>query len=294
MEPTNNNKAIEFIGGLRPTPRDKRDFSLGAIVPQWNITSVPNKDFLVGDVIGIKSQKLSDFCTGFSVCAVSELQEGMALNPCYQFAKIKQIEGSYAGWGANLRSAAKSVCDWGSIEADKGYTVEEQPRDFLANWANWTGYDTDAEKHKKRSYVSVDGQYDFFTNIRIALWQFRDEKRGIIVGTTWRPSWTYAEHGIVPKAEDTNYGFGHAIAIIGQKMIGDEPYLVIQNSYGEMAGDKGFYYFPKEVVNKEFAPYGAYMFIDMPKEEVKKKAWSLRMRITEWIKNHKICKPFHV
>ncbi len=57
----------------------------------------------------------------------------------------------------------------------------------------------------------------------------------------------------------TQNGGGHAMAIVGQKTINGKMYLVFQQSWGPNAGDKGFYYFPRSIVNQSYAlGYGAY------------------------------------
>ena len=49
----------------------------------------------------------------------------------------------------------------------------------------------------------------------------------------------------------------HAHLFIDWCILGGTEYLVAQNSYGTDAGDKGFLYFPREVVNREFAMWGS-------------------------------------
>ena len=47
-----------------------------------------------------------------------------------------------------------------------------------------------------------------------------------------------------------------------------EPYLTIQNSWGKEVGAGGLYYFPREVVNREWT-FGAIMFKDLPLTQAK-------------------------
>ena len=58
--------------------------------------------------------------------------------------------------------------------------------------------------------------------------------------------------------------------IFGQKIIGSEIYLVAQLSQGEDVGDRGLFYLPREVVNKEIGAYGIFMFYDMEREEAER------------------------
>ncbi len=246
-------------GGLLPLPPDERDFSHSKVFGTLKPQELPFEDFIVAEPIRIKDQGDSDKCGAYAGCAVSEDQEEVELNPHYQFAKIKQIMGDPEGWGADLRSVCKSFTDYGSIQNAAGYP---ESRD----WKDWgPEYDFMAIPHKKKTYFSVDGPYDTFDNMRMTLWQNRNESRSILTGCLWRNEWTNANHGVI---DDLNYiktGYGHALKIYGQETIDDELYLTAQLSNGIGIGDEGIFYLPRSIVNNEFT-YGAFTFKDMPKE----------------------------
>lgn len=262
------NEEKNIGGGLRETPEDPRDFSRTAVFGAIPREELPKVDFIVSEPLKVKDQFESDKCTGFALTAVSEDQEGIELSPFYQFAKTKQVMGEYESWGADLRSACKSAVKFGSIEQrEEPEDSSGDPKNF-SNWNIWPVYlEKLALKHKKQSYFKVDGGHDKFDNLRAALWQHRAEKRSIFTGCTWRKGWTYAQEGIIPK-EESEPAFGHAFKIYGQKYRNGEPYLMAQLSNGEQIGDRGIFYFPREVVNRDFN-FSAYMFMDMPKEEAK-------------------------
>lgn len=264
---SNPNKQI--TGGLEELPIDERDFSLGGVFGESSIKDVPIYGFRTADPINIKDQGGTDLCTAYALTAVSEDQESVELSPYYTFAKTKQIEGNLSAWGANLRDACKSATKYGFIEEEQLpdiFNDIEAERDTIANWENWDGlYDDLARLHRKKSYFKVSGPTDStFDNIRIALWDHRMDKRSIITGAFWRHEWTSAPAGIISKDYGTG-AFGHAFKIFGQKVLGSEIYLMAQLSNGDDIGDGGIFYFPKEVVDKEFK-YGAFMFKDMPKK----------------------------
>jgi hypothetical protein len=255
------------IGGLKPLPKDERDFRLGVLFPKPII--VPDIDFSVGEQLEIKDQLDSDMCTAFAVTAASELQEGVTLSPEFQFAKIKELEGSINQWGANLRTALKSATKFGSLEKVKApFNLKYKDRDFLANWLNWPKVlDEEAKTHIKESYFEADTGKDMFDSIRSALWINREKYRAVITGANWRQSWTWAEDAVIPTEYEPN-GFGHAFIITGQKMINGLPHLVAQLSNGTDIGDRGLFYFGREVVNREFN-FGAFCFVDLSKGEAK-------------------------
>lgn len=275
---TQEPKSRNIGGGLQALPKDDRDFSFGAIFGLPKLEELPD-EYIVGKPIRIKDQGNTDMCTAYALTAVSEDQELVELNPFYTFGKTKQIMGDWESWGADLRSACKSAVDYGFIPTDGIIKVpDDEDRDKAANWANWPQEsDQQAARHKKRSYFAVTGQYDTFDNLRATLWQNRAEERSVLAGCTWRQEWTRASGGIVPYIYG-NGGFGHAFKIFGWKKIltaysrvdgGEqffETYLMAQLSNGTEIGEDGIFYFPREVVNKEFT-FGLFTFKDMPREE---------------------------
>jgi hypothetical protein len=52
--------------GLLPLPKDDRDFKLGALYTLPKLSEIPDAFEL--DVLGIKDQRDSDFCTAFATC----------------------------------------------------------------------------------------------------------------------------------------------------------------------------------------------------------------------------------
>lgn len=261
---------VAQVSGLRTLKVDHRDIPLGGIFGHIDIKDVPNTDFIVAQPLKIKDQKDSDFCTAYTVTEVSEDQEGVELNPHFQYAAFCSLRGNFTEWGGDLRTACASAVKIGSLEeslvpAFMREAIERGDRNFVADWRNWPDECFQLAKNRaKGSYFSVDGPNDTFDNIRAAMWQFRAENRSIAVGSMWRSSWTEDADGIVKNAEDQGL-FGHAFKIFGQKVINDELHLCAQLSNGPV-GDNGIYYFTREVVNTEFGPFGQFMFQDLPKE----------------------------
>lgn len=278
--------------GLKPLVKDKRDFNLQRTF--GSIASAPNYDFSIGDPLSLKQQFDSDFCAAFGIAAASEYQEGVELSPEFQFALIKKITGDPEAWGADLRTACKSAVKYGSLEKTLApYTLVNKDRNFLANLDNWLELKDDkleeARKHAKKSFFSVSEGVDIFHNIRTALWQNIAQKRAIITGMVWRYSW-FNNTGLI-SAKYEEEGTPHAFIFTGQKIINGEPHLVAQLSSGRQTGDNGFFYFPKEVVNKE-ATFGNFMFVDMPPEIAKflndwklSIKWNWLAKIVVYIKN---------
>lgn len=262
IQPNHKNKRQY---GLTPTPYDSRDFALGGLFDLPNIENIPESIILEGAVI--KDQGSTDFCSAYASCTISELQEGIELEPSWSFAKSKQISGDVSNWGQNLRTALKTHKDYGALPKDKcPFDTKTKTSVFLRDIENWPDLEKETWPFRKKSYVKVTGQYDHFDNARASIAFFQEEKRGIEFGVIW--GWPINKFYLdtIP----TN-GFGHAVAVIGYtKLENGVDVLVIHNSYGKNAGVNGYFYITREVYNHFVNIYGAYMFIDISPEEAKK------------------------
>lgn len=267
--------------GLKPLKKDIRDFKyenvFGAVSPE----EIPD-NFLVANPIEIKDQGNSDECVAFATCAVSEDQEGVALNPKWFFSQIKKTQGNWKKWGADLRDGAKVAVNTGFIEEnDAPFSLKYRDRDFTANWNNWpTDLENKAKIHKKQSYFSVMCGFDSFRSV---LWQNKDEKKSILTGTMWESNWSNLKDGIIPVESTGSEEIPHAIKIFGQKKINDKLYLIAQLSNGLGFGDGGLFYFPKEIIDKKFR-FGAFIFKDLDPEKIKKISWDWKIKIYNFIK----------
>lgn len=242
--------------GLRELPKDDRDFLLGSIIPLPKLSELP--EYFVLQTLGVKSQGNSDFCTAFSLCTISEIQEGVELSPEWSFAMTKDIEGDHTTYGADLRTACKSHVQYGALEAkDSPYSLYNKGEDFLRNPEVWhTDLLKKAAKHKKKTYFKITGPHDAFDNIRASVFARKD---GVAIGVMW--GWPNKQMYIDEPAEQ---GGGHALPVIGW----DGEYLVCQNSYGEDAGKHGFVYLHRRVINANVDRYGAFMLTDLPRDQV--------------------------
>lgn len=265
--------------GLRELPKDTRDFKLSSITKLPSLSELPEEFEL--PVLTIKNQKDTDFCAACASCGASEMQEEVELNPGWSFAISKKLSGDPESYGQDLRTIMKAHQRCGAIEENEApyhfSDTEDSVMRYLNNWPKELC--KKAKKHLKKSFFSITGQYDAFDNIRAFIWAFKAEKRAVVMGVLW--SWPLSQ---AIMRENPESGGGHAIYAIGWKMIDREPYLVIQNSYGKDAGDDGKHYFSRKIINECVGKYGAFSFIDMPKKEAQKKAWSPCRQLLEAIK----------
>lgn len=269
-------------GGLLKLPPDNRDFGLEKVFGK--IEKIPEDDFVVSHPLKIKDQGGTDMCVSFATCAVSEDQEEMELSPDFFFGMIKKVTGDRMAWGADLRSACKAAVRAGFLE-EKLNPYQGKDRNFVANWEHWAGihFEANAEKHRKKCYFKVGRYQTTSIAFRAALWANRGGSCSILTGVLWRTGWISAKNGIIP-TEPSKPMFGHALKIFGQKKINGVIYLMAQLSNGEDVGDNGIFYFPENVINRDFT-FGAYLFRDLDPNEAKQICWGRGRRILEKIKN---------
>mgnify|MGYP001557776439 CR=1 FL=1 len=255
----------KLYGGLIPLKPDPRDFQLGAAFDLPKLSELPESFEL--EPYSILNQGNSDQCTAFATAGASALQEGIGLVSEYNFAISKVLSGNLEAWGQDLRTAMKTHQHFGTIEEKdrpQGFSILEKPPEFLKDIKNWPDreiLEIKALVHAKNSYVQVTGLYDSYDSIRAAIWKFRAEKRAVCVGLIW--SW-----GTTPNLDGiSDQGFGHALMATGWE--GDR--IVLVNSWGEGAGDKGKHYATREIINHYTKIYGSFMFIDLSPEEYLKR-----------------------
>lgn len=203
------------------------------------------------------------------ILSIMKLMAGDYFDPIFQFSKIKQIRNEWQSYGANIREAMLSFTKYGSLlKKYSPFTYDEgkptdRTRDIVSNWNNWDkSLDALAAKNKAPAFFTADGPNQPFDNIRSILWQNKQKgiKSGVVLGMYWKGTWGSA---IIPDdGQEASYNAtgAHCTWVRGQKTIGGQIYLVVQNSYGAGAGDDGLFYFPREVINRNFPIFGAYYF----------------------------------
>lgn len=285
MQPT---REINKDHGLQPLPEGVVVPSLTKVFGGVAIADLPDADFFVAEPLEIKDQDQnynSDFCASYAGASVSEDQEGVELVPEWTFAKAKQlliqklknptedqIMAIIKSWGLNLVDVCEAGIKYGFLAKEYDHfkcdTPERPERDILADYRNWPEeLDMLGYEHAKSAYFAVDGPYDTFDNIRAALYKNQGERRSVLTGVNWRASWGSHKDGMIPTTIDpTEQASGHAFKIFGQMRCADGIRLVAQLSDGTWFGDKGLFYFPREIVNSQFT-FGSFTFKDQISQE---------------------------
>ena len=257
-----------ITGGYIPNPPSRKKFSFGAIFGYPDPSEFPNE--FITERLKPYDQKDSYFCVAATIAMARAYQEKIRLSFEWFFSRIRLIDDNLGKWGSLPKDGAKAAKEYGFIEEkDAPFTLENKSQEYLEDPSHWPVELRElglAHLTQTHFYVEPRGNLDLFDAIRGAIWKFRDEDRKICVGAMWKRSWSGVNKGIIPKMTFDKGVFGHYFLIVGWKQIEGESYLIAQLSNGENDGDKGFFYFPRSVVNKEFV-YDNIMFKDMPLEE---------------------------
>lgn len=267
-------------GGLLPHTKTPTDLKLGAVYDQPIIAELPQEYLIPG--VRITDQRDSDFCSQFAFCGLSELQEGVELSPEYAFALSKLLSGDVEAWGQDLKTAAATHVKFGAPKKSAvKFSVENKDATFLRKIENYGDSSTllaDAQNQKKEGYYGTSGRYFGGYNIMSWMWKFKDEQRGVATGVLW--GWDDKEPIVSTIPTE---GEGHAIRVVGWgkhyitngKIDPTRPFkdnktrLYVPNSWGEGAGDKGWFYFDIDVIDHFVDIYGGLMLKDLAPERAR-------------------------
>lgn len=235
---------MQLKNGIRPIKKDSRDLSFhrtfGALV------SIFPENYDCDAGLGCPDQNNDGFpegCSGYTQSELCQDEDGMKYKPSFTYLKTLQMEGQTDQGPCDLRDSLKSLQVFGVQGKDE--TTDAQ-----------------AMSHKRGKYFDVfDGSgKDAFDSIRSSILQNALEKRSVSVGTPWFPEFTLTpSNGIVPIPRDysLNRASWHNWKISGWKTIYGIPYLIGKPWVGDGRGDKGFFYFRREIINALFAINGS-------------------------------------
>ncbi len=221
--------------GLKPTRPDHRDYdflkshgfgaTFAQLPPEYSVENglwVPNQN----DAEPVFTNPPLPFgCTDYTQADICADEDGKLYNP----AEIEAITHANAEMGGDIRAALKAIQGlWG-----------------------------------RTAYFNIrsSGVIDAFDSVRLALYSSQPEKRSVSVGTPWYSAFEQTLGGIVSTPQDyKDIGSWHNHKICGWKTINGTPYLISKSWQGNIFGDKGFCYFPRDVFNAIMSISGSAAF----------------------------------
>lgn len=249
--------------GLQPTPKDERDYQLGALVRLPDPRTLPVQFWHEPPTIyNQMADSADDFCSACSTSGMSGIQEGLALFYPLSFALGKYLSGGIDEFGQDIRTAMRAHVKYGALQMSDApeelRVMNRQDWRDIAKYPNKDVHVKNALKNKKKTFFKVTGPYDHYDNIRSTIYQFRDKKYTVGLGVNF--SWDLSQYRFDTIDES---GTGHMMYITGH----DNDGLVTVNSVGRDAGKDGVHRMSREVVNHFVEKFGAYTFIDVDRDE---------------------------
>ena len=253
-----------MIEGLRPLPKDDRDYNLGAVFSLPKLEKLPERFEI--PPLKIIDQKGNDFCSAATRAGQKAIMEDkMPFYPAL-FAISKEISGDADKWGQDMRTAFKASLKSVPLlenapEALKN-ALQREDWEYLRDINNYPPeYIESGRQYADGSFFVVKSPfYDAFDTARAALWKFKNKKQTIAVGVIF--TWILSDEKLTGTRDG---GFGHMMFINGWTEDG----LIITNSYGNNAGTNGKHIITRETINYFADKYGMMMGVDLSQEKAK-------------------------
>lgn len=219
--------------GCIPSPVDKRDVLASQVSPF--VQRIPAECPPPFD-LEILDQKTEPSCVAFATCAVKqerELRERIVetFDGSWLYARCKETDGLPNLAGTFIRQGLKMAQKLGVKPLNKP--------------------ESEAYKYRIGGYALVDGLLE---GLKKAVFV----SGAVVAGYTGSNAGWQSKTIRPPKAGEPTWN--HAVAIIGYT----KDQLIIQNSWGKNAGDKGLFYVPKD-----YLPFESWQILsDFPTEQL--------------------------
>lgn len=225
-----------MIHGTRPTKKDYRDYDFHKT---FGATLVPNlpTELLLDAHLWLPNQNAYESifgnapqpygCTNYTSNDLCANQDTMLYNPAF----TESITHANTQGGYDVRQSLLTTIKYGTKALDG--TINKRTQLFN---------------------VQKYAMLDYFDSIRYAMLPTLGEKRTVSWGTPWYLEWEQdAVKGIAIMKAPSSYSVKgvswHNSEFIGWTVKDGITYLVNKSWQGQYIGDKGFLYFPREVVN---------------------------------------------
>lgn len=235
-------KARHGLGCLK-SPFDERDFKFSDLVVNIGRKRFPREYLVVREQIkAVFDQLDSNMCCACA-CAMSryiyELNDSgnrKQFSPAYIYGNRAQsvvIDGVYKGEGMYLKDAMKQLCKAGvcyysTMPGFSDYTTANINYELKKELS-----DREAQPFRTSSYYAVKTD----SEIMKAIMTTGAVLASYIVTSGW---YDVGPDGVIPTYG--NLEGGHAVLIVGWRIINNKRYWIILNSWGNEWGDNGFGY----------------------------------------------------
>ena len=247
--------------GLREKQHDGTEFPVGAFIQFPPLSSLP-KTFELGipsDSIGTQKD---DTCASEAFGNLLSHVNNQKIDALYAWTLARSNNGyAVSDWGCDLKALALATVKGGAPLYPHSQYHSDGERETYADITKWDLKDQQPKAIVNKAGSAVEVQTingaDYFDSIKMTLHKLQSP---VAIGVRW--NWM-ADKALIETPQET--GFGHALLVVGWT----EDRLVVLNSWGQSVGDKGYFYFSRDVINHDIAIFGAWTLIDETPEKVR-------------------------
>ena len=228
---------LQRVYGALPSPPDKRDYTLDRILAK--VPALP-REYIIPQKVAVRDQELIGSCVGFSLATAREITEALQGNPGMLspgFIYANREGHTTEEEGMIPREALGSLVRCGTPPLEEfpyNYTFPNVNRLL---WQDYIRLMALAFPQRLTAYVRLTKAED----IKAALM----ETGPVLACYDIRPSFNQQTNGIIPDRLQGEASLGgHAMALIGWKVIDGVERWILQNSWGTGWGDGGYCYIP--------------------------------------------------
>lgn len=267
---------MDLTGGCLYKPESAKDYEFSAILSATMQLENRLPEFFSLWTPEVKNQQVKETCVAHALSSAMEILSRYYNGSMFSkystvFSYGARSEGQYEGEGMYISEALANLKEFGLPKETGNFSfnlnykeakkyVEENPALF-----------DQAKEHKISGYARVRTENEMMKALYF-------QKTPIIVGMSiYESFYNVNATGIVPKPKENEkcYG-GHAMIITGWTEIDDEPYWVVQNSWGNYFGDNGFCYIPFACDDLFYEKWVIVLkkFLEKKFSDVNKDSWS--------------------
>lgn len=246
--------------GCLVAPKDDRDYLFSDLIVCVNAETYPN-EYIPSNVISPFDQGTSSMCCACAVAMsrhITELEDSKnnkLFSPAYIYGnrcKSVFLDGIYDGEGMYLKDALKQLTNMGDCLYDTlpGFGTYKEMKELYVS--ECTSADTEAYPYRVSSYYAVKTENEIKKAIM--------EAGSVLASYNITSGWYGTGNDGIISPKGCIQG-GHAILIVGWKIIDNKQYWIILNSWGKEWGDNGYGYL--DIRNQ---PTEAYCILDFVHE----------------------------
>lgn len=261
-----------FYGVIRSYPKQEPLVTSAGC----SLDELPDVNFSLVDFSAAVVDRLDEeeITCALTVASAMEDIDNTPIDPYMIFAVGRHLRHQRpSSIGMELQSACEAVHLVGCLsQAEAPFhrrNGDHPPRRLYANWDEWhrlgdvPKFLFSAFARRRSAVYCVDGVHgNSFDNIRAALWAFRRQRRCVVITLKFSYSWLTEKSGVVPETSSAAGGFYTSAKVVGQTIVNNTLFLIIQGNFGSECGTKGFFYVPKSVFNRHICN-NAYIFVDI-------------------------------